>query len=146
MHEKMYLIHEDDYIKHIDEKIALYSMVKQLTHHIARLAPNRANKALSNMSKVFDRATGDMFRSWGIPMSYLVFDNKDDLAELMENELIEPEEAGYFPCDCECCRETCEDSKGESANEDDITEMLAGLSEFIRSSFRDDVLVHIIVE
>lgn len=146
MNEKLYLIHEDDYIKHINEKIALYSMVKQLTHQIARLAPNRGNKALANMSKAFERAAGDMFHSWGIPVSYLMSDNYDDLAELMENELIEPEEAGYFPCDCKCCRETCEDSKDENVSEDDIAEILAGLSEFIRSSFGDDVSVHIIVD
>ena len=51
MNDKMYLIHEDDYIKHIDDKVALYTMVKQLSFMIAKLAPNRGNKSLSNMSK-----------------------------------------------------------------------------------------------
>ena len=40
---KEYLIHEDDYIRHINEKVMLYSFVKQLTHHIGKMKPIRGN-------------------------------------------------------------------------------------------------------
>ena len=153
MSNKMYLIHEDDYIKHIDEKVFLYSLVKQLSHHVARLAPNRGSKKISNMAKCYDAAAEKLFRSWGIPVSYLVFDNKDDLSVLMENELIEPEDAGYVACDgecycgnCECCCKS-EDYDEEEPNQDeDFAEMMGALSSVIHSIFGENVSVHIIVE
>ena len=92
MNDKMYLIHEEDYIKHIDEKVLLYSFVKQLTHHIAKMKSARENENLIKMAKYYDTAAENLFSFWGIPKSYLVFDKKEDLSELMENELITPEE------------------------------------------------------
>lgn len=163
MENKMYLIHEDDYIKHIDEKVFLYSLVKQLTHHVARLAPNRGSKKISNMAKCYDAAADKLFRSWGIPVSYLVFGNKDDLSELMENELITPEDAGYIPaeevCDDECCYDCCgcegcpyadsendEDVEGEADDGDEFIEMIAAMFSAIHKIFVDKVSVYIIVE
>ena len=54
MNDKMYLIHEEDYIKHIDEKVLLYSFVKQLTHHIAKMKSARENENLIKMAKYYD--------------------------------------------------------------------------------------------
>ncbi len=156
MNNKMYLIHEDDYIKHIDEKVFLYSLVKQLTHHIARLAPNRGSKKISDMAKCYDSTAEKLFRSWGIPVSYLVFDNKDDLATLIENELIAPEDAGYysyddecdfFPCNCGCCCEAGDEYAEDDEDKDEyIAEMMAELSSFIHSIFGENVSVHIAIE
>ncbi len=153
MNNNLYLIHEDDYIKHIDEKVFLYSLVKQLTHHVARLAPNRGSKKISNMAKCYDTAAEKMFRSWGIPVSYLVFDNKDDLATLMENELIEPEEAGYYACDGERCFEFCEsyypptdDSKDEPDEDEDFEKMMSALTSVIHEHFGSNVTVHIVFD
>lgn len=154
MNNKEYLIHGDDYIRHIDEKVMLYSFVKQLTHHVAKLTPNRGNQNLIKMAKCYDTAAETLFHSWGIPKSYLVFDNKEDLAVLMENELIEPEDAGYFACDdgcccgdCECCCQTGDFNEDEENDEDeDFAEMMAELSAFIHSIFGDNVSVHIVVE
>ena len=152
---KEYLIHEDDYIRHINEKVMLYSFVKQLTHHIGKMKPIRGNESLIKMAKCYDTAAENLFNSWGIPKSYLVFDNKEDLAELMENELIEPEEAGYFFCDDECCCGNCEcccesedyDDEDEEIDEDeDFAEMMAALSSVVHNIFRDNVSVHIVVE
>ena len=150
-----YLIHEDDYIRHINEKVMLYSFVKQLTHHIGKMKPIRGNESLIKMAKCYDTAAENLFNSWGIPKSYLVFDNKEDLAELMENELIEPEEAGYFFCDDECCCGNCEccyeaedyDDEDEEIDEDeDFAEMMAALSSVVHNIFGDNVSVHIVVE
>ena len=144
---KEYLIHEDDYIRHINEKVMLYSFVKQLTHHIGKMKPIRGNESLIKMAKCYDTAAENLFNSWGIPKSYLVFDNKEDLAELMENELIEPEEAGYFLCDDECCCEAEDyDDSGEIDEDENFAEMMAELSSFIHSIFGDNVSVHIVVE
>ena len=96
-----------------------------------------------------------MFRSWGIPASYLYTGDSDKLAMLMENELIEPEEAGYFFCDDECCCGNCEccceaedyDDEGEEIDEDeDFAEMMAALSSVVHNIFGDNVSVHIVVE
>ena len=151
---KEYLIHEDDYIRHINEKVMLYSFVKQLTHHIGKMKPIRGNESLIKMAKCYDTAAENLFNSWGIPKSYLVFDNKEDLAELMENELIEPEEAGYFFCDDECCCGNCEccceaedyDDDEEIDEDENFAEMMAELSSFIHSIFGDNVSVHIVFD
>ena len=151
---KEYLIHEDDYIRHINEKVMLYSFVKQLTHHIGKMKPIRGNESLIKMAKCYDTAAENLFSSWGIPKSYLVFDNKEDLAELMENELIEPEEAGYFFCDDECCCGNCEccceaedyDDDEEIDEDENFAEMMAELSSFIHSIFGDNVSVHIVFD
>ena len=149
-----YLIHEDDYIRHINEKVMLYSFVKQLTHHIGKMKPTRGNENIIKMAKCYDTAAENLFSSWGIPKSYLVFDNKEDLAGLMENELIEPEEAGYFFCDDECCCGNCEccceaedyDDDEEIDEDEDFAEMMAALSSVVHNIFGDNVSVHIVVE
>ena len=144
---KEYLIHEDDYIRHINEKVMLYSFVKQLTHHIGKMKPIRGNESLIKMAKCYDTAAENLFNSWGIPKSYLVFDNKEDLAELMENELIEPEEAGYFFCDDVCCCEAEDyDDSGEIDEDESFAEMMAELSSFVHSIFGDNVSVHIVFD
>ena len=155
MNNNVYLIHEEDYIRHIDEKVMLYSFVKQLTHHIGRMKPTRANENLIKTAKCYDTAAENLFNSWGIPKSYLVFDDKEALAELMENELIAPEDAGYYPCDDECdcfpctwggCCCCCEAGDDEADEDEYIAEMMAELSSFIHSIFGDSVSVHIVVE
>lgn len=108
MNNNMYLIHEEDYIRHIDEKARLYSFVKQLAHIAKGLKPGRGNDELIKMAGHFGDAADELFDSWGIPKSYLVHGRKEALADLMENELIAPEDAGYFPCDAGDC--PCEDN------------------------------------
>lgn len=155
MSNKMYLIHEDDYIKHIEEKAVLYSMVKQVACKVAKLPANRGNKKLSVLAKKSEAVADAMFRSWGIPASYLYTGDSDKLTLLMENELIEPEDAGYYACDGECCCGDCEgccqsedydDDTEESDDEDNIGELMAALSSIINEIFGDNVSVHIIVE
>ena len=164
MNNEMYMIHGEDYINHIHNQIHLYTMVKQMSFRIRHLAPNRGSKELSKMAECFDSVAEGIFKSMGIPKSYIFFGNEDDLAELMENELIAPEDAGYYPiddedeCDGECC---CGDCDGccvyDDEDEDDagkvFAEFMEGfgslMSEFnglARSIFGDNVSVHIVVE
>ena len=101
-----------------------------------------------------------MFKTWSVPRSYMIFGSEADLAELMENELIAPEDAGYIPagevCDDECCCDRCgcpgcpyadsEDVEYESDDGDEFIEMIAAMSSAIHNFFGDKVSVHIIVE
>ena len=154
MNNELYLIHREDYISHIDDKVRLYSMLKQINHMIARLPNNRGNKELSNIAACFDKISEEMFRSWGIPKTYLVFGCEADLSDLMENELIAPEDAGYIEADqyyddcccgdCDCC--CCDD---EDAEDEDVYEFAANMAIFaaaIHDIFGDGVSIHISVE
>lgn len=158
MNNEHYLIHKDDYIKHIDEKVMLYSFVKQLTHHIAKLPPTHANESIKKMAETYAIAAEKLFDSWGIPGSYLVFGEESDLAELMENELIAPEDAGYYPidndeykacdfeCRCGCCCGCCSDEDDGDEDIDDFAEAMAELAAYIHSIFGSDVTFHIIID
>ena len=162
MYHEHYLIHKDDYIKHIDEKLMLYSFVKQLTHHIAKLKPTNANVSIKKMAGAYILAADKLFDSWGIPSSYLVFGEESDLAELMENELIAPEDAGYYPvdddeddncdfecrcgCCCGCCPDEYYDEDEDDEDIDDFAEAMAELSAHIHDIFGDNVTVHIVVD
>ena len=156
MNNEMYLIHGEDYIKHIEEKTILYSMLKQVACKVAKLPSNRGNKNLSVLAKKTEKIADKMFRSWGIPASYLYTGDSDMLAALMENELITPEDAGYYPgddedeCDGDCgsfcfCEEDEDyDTIGEYL--EDFGDLMTRFNELARSIFGDNVSVHIIVD
>ena len=157
MNNEMYLIHGEDYIKHIEEKTILYSMLKQIACKVAKLPSNRGNKNLSVLAKKTERIADKMFRSWGIPASYLCTADSDMLADLMENELIAPEDAGYYPIDDEDECDGCECCVGDECEDEHECEAIAGftegfgslMSEFnglARSIFGDNVSVHIVIE
>ena len=151
MKNELYLIHHEDYVSHIDDKVQLYSMLKQITHMISRLPSNRGNKELTDMAVCFDIISEEMFRSWGIPKSYLVFGHKAALSKLMDNELIAPEDAGYVcddedgddedECDgCECC------AGDEDDEVDTFAEDMATLASVLHSIFGDSVSIQSSVE
>lgn len=149
MSNELYLIHREDYVGHIDDKVRLYSMLKQINHMISHLPSNRGNKKLTDMAVCFDIISEEMFRGWGIPKSYLVFGHEAALSKLMENELIAPEDAGYVcddeddedECDsCECC---ADDDKTEV---DVFAEDMATLVSLLHNIFGDSVSFRISVE
>ena len=160
MNNEMYLIHGEDYIKHIDEKVLLYAMVKQLCHRVAKLPSNRGNKSLSDLAKSYNVLAEKKFRSWGIPMSYVCTGDPKKLAMLMENELIDPEDAGYIACDGGCCCCGCEfDCNDEDYNEDDeideydepnedegFAHFFGEISSFLHSVFGDNATIHIVLD
>ena len=159
MNNEMYLIHKDDYIHHIDEKKLLYMMVKQLTFQIGKLTPTKKTESLCCISKHYSNTIEEMFKSWGIPGSYLVFGKESDLAELMENELINPEDAGYIPCeevcDSECCCSCCScedcphadcDNYEDNGESEKFTDAISALTSILQGIFGDSVSVHIIVD
>ena len=174
MENKLYLIHEEDYVKHIDEGMVLYTMLKEITHRVSKLPTVPGNKALVDLAARADSLAEMIYRTWGIPASYAYTFNRANLAFLMENELIAPEDAGYYACDdtcccqCSCCCDNCdlcdddEDYDGEDHDDEDydnydeaedetdvddnFAELMAGLSSIAQSIFGDNVSVHIVVE
>ena len=162
MENKLYLIHEEDYVKHIDEGMVLYTMLKEITHGVSKLPSELGNKALIDLAARADRLAEKIYRTWGIPASYVYTFNHANLAFLMENELIAPEDAGYYACDdtcccqCGCCCDNCdlydddEDyddyDEDETEVDDNFAELMADLSSIAQSIFGDNVSVHIVVE
>ena len=155
MNNEMYLIHGEDYLAHVNDKIRLYAMMKQLNHMIGKLPVNDCTKEIIKLSDRFDGLTEEMYRDWGIPKSYLVFGKMEDLSELMENELISPEDAGYVPCECcSCCGDEA-NIEGEDYEEDVdpndeldaavFAYMMETVSEILHNMFGDKVSIHIVV-
>ena len=156
--ENLFLIHEDTYIDHINEKIRLYSMVRQLASMVKALPSNRGSAALTRLATTLDKESEEMFKSWGIPGSYLLFGNPEDLTGVMLDELLPPEAAGYVHCggDCkECCRneDACpchtEGNPGKENNASDgadIGELFTLIGEVMRSIFGDSIAIHICTE
>ena len=169
MENKLYLIHEEDYVKHMDEGMVLYTVLKEITHRVSKLPADHGNKALADLidlSARADRLAEMIYRTWGIPASYAYTFNRANLAFLMENELIAPEDAGYYACDdtcccqCGCCCDLYDDEEDydgedyddydededETDVDDNFAELIAGLSSIAQSIFGDNVSLHIVVE
>ena len=161
MENKLYLIHEEDYVKHIDEGMVLYTMLKEITHGVSKLPSEHGNKALIDLAARADRLAEKIYRTWGIPASYVYTFNHANLAFLMENELIAPEDAGYCTCDdscccqCGCCCDLYDDDEDyddydededETDVDDNFAELMAELSSIVQSIFGDNASVHIVLE
>lgn len=145
--DELYLISEEAYLSHINDKVRLYAMLKQLTMSIRELPSNRGNKRLSHLASVFGSRSEEMFRSWGIPESYLIFGDENALRDLMDSELFDPEEMGLVPCDeCDCGNEKAEKPNAKEAGASDIGGMLDILGEVMHTLFGDNVTVHVFKE
>ena len=102
--ENLYLIHGEDYLRHIEEKLELFWMATILMHYIKNGAEKDGYLDLVRRSTLdFDERCEEMFSSWGRALNYLKSRDLADLSDLIENDLIEPEYAGYVPADNPCC-------------------------------------------
>ena len=102
--ENLYLIHGEDYLRHIEEKLELLWMATILMHYIKNGAEKDSYLDLVRRSTLdFDERCEEMFSSWGRALNYLKSHDLADLSDLIENDLIEPEYAGYVPADNPCC-------------------------------------------
>jgi len=173
MENKLYLIHREDYISHISDKVSMYLALKQLTDLVWDLPLTEETRKLREATEHIDFTADICFNSWGISPSFVAFRSGSDLAELMLHELIAPEDAGYYACDdtcccpCGCCCDNCdlddddedfddedyddEDEiddydEDETDVDDDFAELMAGLSSIAQNIFGDNVSVHIVVE
>ena len=157
MENKLYLIHEEDYVKHIKEKAELFSLLQSTIQQILELQPNRNNKDLIMSAMRLGCHMDSFCALWKIPAGY----GNDGLRELMENELIAPEDAGYYACDdtcccqCGCCCDLYNDDEDyddydededETDVDDNFAELMAELSSIVQSIFGDNASVHIVLE
>ena len=102
--ENLYLIHGEDYLRHIEEKLELLWMATILMHYIKNGAEKDSYLDLVRRSTLdFDERCEEMFSSWGRALNYLKSRDLADLSDLIENDLIEPEYAGYIPAENPCC-------------------------------------------
>lgn len=102
--ENLYLIHGEDYLRHIEEKLELFWMANVLMCYIKDRADADSYLRLAYKGvRDFDERCGELFRSWGKAVRYIKSHDLADLSDLVENELIEPEHAGYVPADNPCC-------------------------------------------
>ena len=95
MNFELYLIDKTDYMKHINDKLRLYMMVKQLTHVVMNSPVARCNAHILELAKSYDDLSEELFLSWGIPKSYLVTGDEEEIRNLLESELMPPDDMGY---------------------------------------------------
>ena len=94
--DNVFMIHLDDYIRHIDEKLELYAMLRQLEDAIGKLPECRSTAEARRRMAAFSPKLKELWGGWNIPRRYLVSGELDDLCDVMDDELMEPEDAGYF--------------------------------------------------
>ena len=133
----LYLIYEETYLDHINEKVQLYTMVKLLCQMAKALPANRDSKDLTKLATVFEERSKAMFKTWKIPESYLVSGKEEDLIDRIVEDLWVPEILGYYhrddlcddccPCGEECpyceeCDDDIDEDEFDPADEIDETE------------------------
>ena len=146
-----YLITRDEVISQFNEKILLYSMLKQLTEMIGRMPSNRGSKELSNLSDRFDAEAEMLFESWGVPKSYLIFGEEEELGDLFRDlcVLIDADDMDEETCPyCNGSVCICDEDESEGCNEEEAEEaQIRGLGDtlapVLREIFGDGILVHV---
>ena len=88
MDNKLYLIHEDDYLRHIDHKLEMYKLLLELVQTLREdLAEGETARAVRDLCS-FEQQAHILFECWTIPDEYVESWEPDDLAQLMEKELL----------------------------------------------------------
>lgn len=96
MDSGLYLIHEDNYIAHIDDKVGMYDLLTRLVQEAReQLAVGCIPKALRVLTK-FEAEASETFAGWGVPKSYIESGDADELYGLMLEDLASADgEAGH---------------------------------------------------
>ena len=68
--ETMFMIHGEDYLRHINDKVGMYLLVKELTKSVSDLPDCPANHGTRHFSKIVDAVAENAFKNWDIPESY----------------------------------------------------------------------------
>lgn len=88
MDNKLYLIHEDDYLRHIDHKLEMYKLLLELVQTLREdLAEGETARAVRDLCS-YEQDAHILFECWTIPDEYSESGDPDDLAQLMEKELL----------------------------------------------------------
>lgn len=88
MDNELYLIHEDDYLRHIDHKLEMYHLLLELVRALRDdLAEGETARAVRDLCS-YEQQAHILFEGWTIPDEYAESGDPDDLAQLMEDELL----------------------------------------------------------
>lgn len=87
--EKLYLIAEDTYHKHIDEEVHLYGLLHQLAFTASKVKDREDMEYLKDTALRYGQIADELFAGWNIPGRYLVYGDKADLSHLKDTELAE---------------------------------------------------------
>lgn len=88
MDNELYLIHEDDYLRHIDHKLEMYHLLLELVRTLRDdLAEGETARAVRDLCS-YEQQAHILFEGWTIPDEYAESGDPDDLAQLMEEELL----------------------------------------------------------
>ena len=92
MDNELYLIHEDDYLRHIDHKLEMYHLLLELVRALRDdLAEGETARAVRDLCS-YEQQAHILFEGWTIPDEYAESGDPDDLAQLMEEELLPAED------------------------------------------------------
>lgn len=92
MSNDLYVIHENDYMQHITDKVELYNMVRTITEAVRELPDCEKLASLKCSAANMEKCEQMMFNGWGIPEEYLEDGDRAHLTELMEEELLPVED------------------------------------------------------
>ena len=88
MDNKIYLIHEDDYLDHIDGKLDMYELLTELVRAVrSNLEAGETAQAMRTLC-AYENKAHEVYEDWCIPDEYAESGDPDDLAQLMEDELL----------------------------------------------------------
>ena len=90
MDNNLFLIHDDDYIAHIDDKVEMYDLLLTMARKAReQLASGNAAGAMRVLAK-YEQEAREAFSEWDIPESYIESGDEDELYELLSDELLIP--------------------------------------------------------
>lgn len=88
MDNEIYLIHLDDYLSHIDGKLEMYDLLLELVRSVRKdLEAGEPSQAMRTLC-AYEQQAHELYESWDISDAYAESGAPDDLAQLMEDELL----------------------------------------------------------
>ena len=88
MDNELYLIHLDDYLDHIDGKLEMYDLLLELVRSVRKdLEAGEPSQAMRTLCG-YEQQAHEMYEGWDISDAYTDSGDPDDLAQLMEDELL----------------------------------------------------------
>ena len=88
MDNELYLIHLDDYLSHVDGKLDMYDLLLELVRSVRKdLEAGEPSQAMRTLCG-YEQQAHEMYEGWDISDAYTDSGDPDDLAQLMEDELM----------------------------------------------------------
>ena len=88
MDAKIYFIHGDTYLDHIDDKLDMYGLLTELVRSVrSNLEAGETAQALRTLC-AYEHKAHELYEDWCIPDEYTESGDPDDLEQLMEDDLI----------------------------------------------------------